>query len=166
MSILTNKHVVVALIVTPILAVLGYFAVDAMVSEVPHAAVAGGRYELVEKPNCRYNSGVCGLKNGDFELKLSTEWREAGGAQLVLRSIFPLQGARVALVAEGAAEKPVQDMQRVDQQGLNWALELPSLDPDMDRLRVVVAANNTVYYGDVGMKFSLYKTTFEEDFRR
>ena len=41
---LTNKHVVIALIVAPILAVIAYFATDAAVGEKPHKAQAGKSY--------------------------------------------------------------------------------------------------------------------------
>ena len=36
-----NKHVVVAMLVAPVLALIGYFSVDALVAEKPHAAQAG-----------------------------------------------------------------------------------------------------------------------------
>lgn len=166
MSVLTNKHVVVSLIVTPILAILGYFAVDAMVSEKPHVAVSGSRYELAEKPNCRYNSGVCGLKNGDFELKLTTEWSNEENAELTIRSIFPLQGAKVALVKYKDGAGVPQAMISRDEMGLLWSVELPHPDPNQDRLQLVVSSNNTLYFADAALKFSIYKTSFGEDFRR
>ena len=71
MSILKNRHVLVASLVAPLLALLAWFAIDFFTSETPHAAVEGQSYALVEKPNCRYDSGLCGLKNNDFELELS-----------------------------------------------------------------------------------------------
>ncbi len=39
--LLTNKHVVIAMLVAPVLAVIAYFAVDASVSEAPKAAQPG-----------------------------------------------------------------------------------------------------------------------------
>lgn len=169
MGIFKNKHVVIAMLVAPILALISYFAVDALVSEKPHAAKPGDRYALVEKPNCRYSSGQCGLKNGDFELTLTTEWREADRMLLMLKSVVPLEGALVALVEPGDAasdeERPLE-MVSEDNDGLRWSLELPKPDPESDRLRVVVSSNKTLYYGDTAMKFTLYKTTFGEDFRQ
>lgn len=165
LSILTNKHVVVAMIVTPILAVLGYFAVDAAVSEKPHAAKPGQKYELAEKPNCRYTSGICGLKNGDFEINLTTEWRDDNRMLLVLKSAHALDGVIVALVENEADNKPPQKMNATDQDGLQWSLDMPRPDPE-NRLHLAVSSNKTLYYGDAAMKFTLYKTTFDDDFRQ
>lgn len=178
MGILKNKHVVVAMLVAPVLALVSYFAVDAIVSEKPHAAQPGDRYALVEKPNCRYSSGQCGLKNGEFELTLTTEWRDDERMLLMMKSAFPLDGAVVALVepaerdaTQGEIENAANDglpfeMLSEGDDGRRWSLELPKPDPESDRLRVVVSANNTLYYGDAAMKFTLYKTTFGEDFRQ
>ena len=48
-----NKHVVVAMLVAPILAILAWFAVDSMVAERAHSAKPGASYKLVAKSNCR-----------------------------------------------------------------------------------------------------------------
>ena len=66
MGFFTNKHVITAFIVAPILAVLSYYAVDLLLKEQPHVAVAGSSYPLVAQSNCRYTSGRCDLKNADF----------------------------------------------------------------------------------------------------
>ncbi|WP_439135159.1 hypothetical protein [Pseudomaricurvus sp.] len=168
MGIFKNKHFVIAMLVAPVLALISYFAVDAIVSEKPHAAQPGERYSLVEKPNCRYSSGQCGLKNGDFELTLTTEWRDADRVLLMMKSAFPLDGALVALVEPETASGGEQPLEMTSEggEGLRWSLELPRPDPEMDRLRVVVSANQALYYGDAAMKFTLYKTTFDEDFRQ
>lgn len=55
--LLTNKHVVIAMLVAPVLAVIAYFAVDASVSEPPKAAQPGQSYPLAVRSNCRYTSG-------------------------------------------------------------------------------------------------------------
>jgi len=62
MSVLKNKHLVIAMLVAPVLAVLSYFALDVLVGERPKPAEEGQSYPLVEKPDCRYASGHCGLK--------------------------------------------------------------------------------------------------------
>ena len=50
MSILKNKHMVIAMLMAPVLALISYYAVNALVSETPHAAEAGQSYLLVENP--------------------------------------------------------------------------------------------------------------------
>ncbi|NIB40228.1 hypothetical protein HBA55_11565 [Pseudomaricurvus alkylphenolicus] len=165
MDILKNKHLVVALLVAPVLALISYFAVDSMVSEKPHAAKSGGSYELISKPNCRYNSGQCGLKNGDFEITLSTQWQDGDRMLLQLKSLFPLEGAMVALVQGDQGDAPPVGMKAVDHEGLRWSLDMPRVDPERHRLRLVVSSEQTLYYGDAATKFTLYKTSFDKDFR-
>ena len=70
MSILTNRHFVIALIVAPILAIIAWFAVDKLVAPPPVAAQPGQSFKLIAKPNCRYDSGQCELVNGDVRVKL------------------------------------------------------------------------------------------------
>jgi hypothetical protein len=161
-----NKHVVAALIITPILAVLGYFMVDSLVSEKPHAAKKGSSYALVEKPNCRYTSGACGLKNNDFELLLTTTWLEGDRMRLHLKSVVPLEGAKVALVHGENTEVAPVDMAQSDDQAMAWDIDLNRPDREQSRLRLAVSADGVLYYGDAAMTFTLYQTSFKEDFRR
>ncbi len=70
MSFFTNKHVVVALLVAPILAIGAWYAVGLIGAETPKKAVPGQSYPLVAKSNCRYASGQCSLENGDIEFEL------------------------------------------------------------------------------------------------
>ena len=53
MIVWKNKHVLIATLMAPVLALIAYFGVNALVGEKPHAAEAGQSYVLVEKPNCR-----------------------------------------------------------------------------------------------------------------
>lgn len=166
MSFLKNKHVVVALIVTPILAILGYFAVDAMVAETPHAAKAGQQYELVSKPNCRYSSGVCGLKNGEFELTLTAKWQDQRRMLLILESAHPLDGAMIAAVDTPEDDRKPVEMYPENRERQKWTLELMNPNLEQGRLRLAVSSNKTLYYGDAAMKFAQYETAFGHDFRQ
>ncbi len=165
MDILKNKHVVTALLVTPVLAILGYFAVDLLVRETPHAAEAGGKYELLAKSNCRYSSGVCDLKNGDFELRLTSEWRDHDKMVLMLKSAYPLDGVLVAMVDNPQQQVAPVEMQSEGDDGQRWSLELPRPDLEQSQLRLVVASDKTLYYAETGMKFTLYETSFGKDLR-
>lgn len=161
-----NKHVIAALIITPILAVLGYFAVDALVSETPHAAKKGSSYKLAEKPNCRYTSGMCGLKNGEFELKLTTNWLDGNRMRLHLSSIEPLDGAKISMVNDETDQAAPQDMLRNSEDGTSWIIDMSRPDREKSRLRIAVSSDGVLYYGDAGTKFTVYQTTFEGDFRQ
>ena len=150
-----NKHVVTAAIVAPVLALIGYFGINALVGESPHAAEEGQSYQLVEMPTCRYDSGHCVLRNGDFELDLSTESLDGGRMLLMLKSEFPLDGVKVALVEDQADEKHPVDMRPVGADGLQWSLEIVHPDPEHSRLHLVASANQSLYFGDAAMKFTL-----------
>ena len=160
MNIFKNKHVLTASLIAPVLAVLAYFAVNALVGESPHAAEEGQSYQLVEKPNCRYNSGNCGLKNGDFELVLSTEKLSEDRIRLLLESVVPLEGVKVSLIENAADEKQPVDMRPTGNDGLVWSIDLARPDPERNRLLLVASANRSLYYGDAAMKFTAPKTVY------
>ena len=158
MSIFKSKHVVTASIVAPVLALIGYFGINALVGESPQAAEEGQSYQLVEMPSCRYSSGHCTLKNSDFELNLSTESLDGDRLLLLLKSEFPLDGVKVALVKDEANEKLPVDMRPMGKDGLVWSLEIARPDPERSRLRLVASANRSLYFGDAAMKFTLQET--------
>ena len=154
MSALKNRHVLVAGLVAPVLALMAYFGIDYLFGEKPHAAVAGQSYALVEKPDCRYGSGPCGLKNGDFELELRMEPAAAGRALLMLRSVVPLDGVKVGLAENGATSAEPAAMFAGDDEGLLWSLELRRPDPQQDRLQLVAASRDALWFGDVATAFT------------
>lgn len=154
MSLFKHKHVLTAMIVAPILALVSYFAVDFIAGEKPHVAEEGKSYRLVEKPNCRYDSGTCGLKNGDFELDLFVESAENGRPVLKLSSAHALDGVMVALLGRGDEEQEPRQMIPRNGEGLAWSIELEPFDPGRDRLRLAASAQKTLYFGDVALKFA------------
>lgn len=159
-----NKHVVIAMIMAPILAVIAYFAVDSLVAEKPQAAQAGGSYALASLPNCRYPSGGCTLKNSEFKLELTIDNIGVNVFTLKLESKHPLQGAKVAFVENPSdTGKPI-DMQS-DNQQLNWSTQLEGTINPESKVQLVVAANDAFYYGQAELVFSQYETSFGKDFR-
>ena len=155
MSLLKNKHILVAGLIAPLLAVGAYYAVDLWVGEKPHAAEAGRSYPLVELPNCRYDSGACGLKNGDFRLDIRFERLSDARLSMRLTSEFPLDGVKLAVVAKGGGEPPPREMRPTSEDGLGWMLDIESYDAETDRLRLVAASAGSLYFGDASMKFTL-----------
>ena len=155
MTILRNRHVLIAALVAPVLALIAWFAIDLMTGEEPHAAIEGQSYALVEMPNCRYESGYCGLKNNEFELVMS--YRRIGGDRLALdlSSVFPLDGVLLALVISESDDKPPVQMESAGTDGMKWTLELRVAEPETDRIRLVASAGGAVYYGDVSTRFTL-----------
>ena len=154
MSFWKNKHVLAATLAAPVLALIAYFGVGALFGEKPQPAEAGQSYQLVEKPNCRYSSGQCGLKNVDFELTFSFERLGNDRLLLKLKSENPLDGIKLALVHNGIDEDKPRDMQPSGRDGTNWSLDIPLPDPERDRLHLVASSMQTLYFGDVATKFT------------
>ena len=152
---------VIAMLMAPVLALISYYVVHALVSETPLAAEAGQSYQLVEKPNCRYASGNCGLKNGDFELTLSFEWLDQNRMLLKLVSVHSLDGVLIAMVENEGNEKLPVEMRALGSDGLSWSLELINSDPEHNRLHLVASSGQSLYFGDAAMKFTLSETEFD-----
>ena len=100
MSLFNNKHILAAMIVSPILAVITYFAIDYVVKEKPQAAQQGQSYPLVAKSNCRYSSGQCNLENSDFKASLKVESIN-GQPSLSLDVNYPLEGVMIGIAKQG-----------------------------------------------------------------
>ena len=161
MSIFKNKHLLIATLMAPILGVLSYFAVNHLVSEKPHAAQAGQSYMLAEKPNCRYSSGVCGLRNADFELEFSFDRLPGDRLLLKLTSDHPLDGVMLAQMVTENDESQPKPMRAMGTDGLNWSQEIWNPDPENQRLHLVASARGALYVGDAALKFTFNKTTFK-----
>ncbi len=140
-----NKHVIVALLVAPMLAIMGWFAVDYFVAERPQAAQPGAMYPLLAKSNCRYESGQCDLDNEEFEMSLSSRQGDGSDIELVLTSRFALDGARVQVgTSQDAAE-----LAAADDAGLVWTMPLGVLPAKDAPLRIAAVRDQSTFYAEV-----------------
>lgn len=155
MSVLRNRHVLVAALIAPVLALMAYFAIDHFLGETPQAAVEGQSYPLAETPGCRWESGACGLKNNDFELGMVYERLGGDLLRLDLESAFPLEGVMLAVVMSESGEAPPVPMQAVGPGGFRWMLEVRVPNPETDRIRLAASSGGVVYFGDVSTRFTL-----------
>lgn len=163
--ILTNKHVVAAMIVTPILAILGYLAVDVLVREKPHAAIDGDAYPLVAKSNCRYTSGQCEMKNGSLNMRIAPEFNDNGTLTLALISNQPLQSAQFAVANVEQTETQPVSWAAQNPDGTQWSATIDVPQPNQ-QLQLVVHASDSIFYGETGLEFLNYEASFKEDFRK
>ena len=124
-----NKHVVVAMLVAPVLAIMAWFAVDYFIGERPHAAKDGAAYTLVAKSNCRYDSGQCDLGNSDFSLSLRPVSVTAVSIQLELLPSPMSSIANDALRWTAQIDRPSRAdaaiRLAVTAQGATWYAEVP-----------------------------------------
>lgn len=155
-----NKHVIVALIVAPILALISYFAVDYMVSEKPQAAKPGTAYPLVAKSNCRYTSGRCRLENGDFVVTVTVP-----ANTLKVTSPHVLSHVEVYIATDSDDTGDFIHLQP-NEDGRHWSVSLPVRPTESHLLRIVTIAADTIYYGETILTFMNYQTSFSKDFER
>ena len=149
---LTNKHFIVALLVTPVLAIIAWFAVGMLIGERAAAPEAGESYPLVARSNCRYASGECTLANRDLELSITESVNV--GAVLELESSHALDGAFMALtsVAEDGAPRAMQPM---DEEGHSWQLYVGQSPAAEEQIRVAVTRKGSAFFAETGVAFLL-----------
>lgn len=141
----TDKHIIVALLITPVLAILAWLAMDQLVGEKASPALAGSSYPLAEQSNCRYSSGRCELANGDFQLAL-----EMVAGELRLSSSHPLDGVLLS-VRSPALNLPPVTMNAIDQSRLHWRIPLARTPRAGERIRVAVRADGSAYFGEASI---------------
>lgn len=147
----SNKHVIIAMIVAPLLAILAWFAVGNLIGEKPAPAQVGQSYPLVEKSNCRYTSGKCVLENEDFQLTLTYQ-EHPSASQLVLRSSHPLEGVVLGIGLPDTQETP-SAMRASNGQGLEWRMVVASRPDPQQRIRLVARAGGSTYFADASTLF-------------
>lgn len=162
MSFFKNKHIVIAMITTPILAMLGYYLTDLVVKEQPQVALEGRSYALVAKSNCRFTSGECDLENADFKSKLTIE-TDDNLPVLKLNSNYPLDGVTVGFTENGNDTMPTK-MTLSSNDYKSWSLPLPVAASENTALRIALTANGSYYFSETTLGFSEYKTSFSKNF--
>jgi hypothetical protein len=145
-----NRHVIVALLVAPVLAILSWFAAGSLWGERAAPAQPGNAYPLVARSNCRWASGQCDLENNDLELILRYEPALEG--VLVLSASHALDSVLVALAPPGEDVSP-RRMRPSGADGRQWRLALAKPPGNGLRLRLVAAAAGASYFGDAAALF-------------
>ncbi|MEM1260810.1 MAG: hypothetical protein AAGH76_00290 [Pseudomonadota bacterium] len=143
-----NPHVVGALLAAPVLALLAYFAVDAVVREPAKPAAAGASYPLVAAPNCRRRNGQCQLRNAQLRIDLVTTPSDNGVVTLELTSTNAFDGV---FIGDGTADAKPKPFNRIGPK--RWTVRLPS-SIDTGELKFVAIANNTSFYAELPAEFT------------
>ncbi|WP_283131537.1 hypothetical protein [Enterovibrio norvegicus] len=158
-----NKHIVLAMIVAPILAIIAYFGVDLAVSDKALVAKEGETYKLAARSNCRYTSGLCTLANGDFKIQLRSERLTDSEVVIKLTSDFILDGAKISIMQNKEQPSSPIDMESNSANGTEWMVDLPAPTSEESALQLVVKSEGTLYYGETPATFVEYKTYFSDD---
>ncbi len=152
MKMFTNKHVIVAMLVAPVLAILAWFAVDSLVAPTPIVATPGEAFPLLARSNCRYDSGQCDLVNGDFELTLRPTAIQGREIDLELVSKYKLQQATIGIAVGSDDDRP-REMAAADRAGRLWVASLVTPGDTAATIRLAVVAEGTMYYAEVPVVF-------------
>ncbi|MGI9223609.1 MAG: hypothetical protein ACR2QX_03960 [Woeseiaceae bacterium] len=149
----TNKHVITALLVAPILAIIAWFGVDYLVAEQAQPAEQGTMYPLVAHSNCRYDSGQCDLANNDVKMSIRPVDLQASRTILSLESEYVLEQVRFALVlGDDEVLGSAEPTQTPDGDTL-WVINIPvHADPEA-ALRIAVTVQASVYFVEVPVVF-------------
>jgi hypothetical protein len=162
MNILKSKHMILAMFVAPVLAIIGYFSVDYIVSEKPQAAQQGSTYKLAAKSNCRYQSGACTLRNGDIEVHIRALRIDAETVELTMHSELPVQQAILSYVSDDFQSAPAQmSMTSAETNDRHIVLHLG--DPEKSKLRFALNISGVMYYAETTAVFVDYETSFSRD---
>jgi len=149
----TNKHVIIAMLVAPVLAIIAWFGVDYLVAEQAQPATAGSMYPLIARSNCRYDSGQCDLANNDLKLSIRPVKLESDRTTLSLESEFVLEQARFALVIGGSEVVGAAAPTQTPEGTTLWIINIPAhADPEA-ALRVAVTVQESVYFAEVPVVF-------------
>ena len=148
-----NKHVVIAMIVAPILAVLAWFAVGQIAGEKAQVAKPGAAYPLVARSNCRWESGECELVNKDLKmtilpLELGTQY-----TRLSLDSEFPLAQATFALLSGGNEVVATAEHDASPDAAAQMTVTIPAFADPEAVLRVAVTVQESLYFAEVPVVF-------------
>lgn len=145
-----NRHVITAMLVAPVLAILAWFAVGSFVGEKPQPARSGEAYPLVEKSSCRYASGLCELENND--LRLTLRFDDSAGASMELTASHDLESVLLS-VASAQGDPGPQPMVAVGADGKRWRLALTAAPGPEEKLRLVLSRRGTAYYAQASTAF-------------
>lgn len=147
----SNRHVIIALLVAPLLSIGAWFSVGTLIGETSSLAEPGRDYPLLAKSNCRYDSGRCELGNGDLTLTIEA-LPAASGWQLRIAASHPLLGVVLAIDENGQPGQP-HTLRAGPDGARQWLLDLPVLPAAGARLQLVAAAGASRYYADTASDF-------------
>ena len=148
-----NKHLIIAMLVAPCLAILAWYAVDFFVAEKPQVAEPGAAYPLVARPNCRWESGECDLVNNDLEMTILPLELAETQTRLALDSEFPLTDATFALLSGGNEVTANAEHDASPDAAAQMTVTIPAFADPEAMLRIAVTVHESIYFAEVPVVF-------------
>ncbi|MEL7297615.1 MAG: hypothetical protein AAGJ86_08115 [Pseudomonadota bacterium] len=137
-----NKHIVAALLIAPLLAVVAWFAVDMWVGERAQSPRQGDAYRLIMSSGCRYAGGRCILKNGNLEIEL----RATDPTLLEAMSSHELENVLVAWATDSQPFSEPSMMRSVDGPR-RWRIRLPDAT-SLIGIRLLATSRGVSYFAE------------------
>jgi hypothetical protein len=148
-----NKHVIIAMIVAPILAILAWFAVGQIAGEKAEVAKPGAAYPLMARSNCRWESGECDLVNNDLKVTILPLELGAQYTRLALDSEVPLGQANLALFSGGNEVVASAEHDTAPDAAAQMVVTIPAFADPEAKLRVAVTVEESLYFAEVPVVF-------------
>ena len=148
---LSNRNLIVAILVAPVLSILGWWAAGVFTGEKPRPAQAGKIYPLLEKSGCRYAGGECELENVDINLTLSYRENDSTG-HIEVSASHAFQSIHMAVGSAESVSNPVE-MEAIGEQGKQWQMALGARPDQNARIRLVARAAGSTWFGDASTRF-------------
>jgi len=148
-----NKHVIIALLVAPILAILAWIAIGQIAGEKAQVAEPGGAYPLVARSNCRWESGECELVNNDLKMTILPLELGAQYTRLALDSEFPLAQATFALLSGGNEVVANATYDESPDAAAQMTVTIPAFADPEAMLRVAVTVQESLNFAEVPVVF-------------
>ena len=148
-----NKHVIIALLVAPILAILAWFAIGQIAGEKAQVAEPGAAYPLVARSNCRWESGECELVNNNLKMTILPLELGAQYTRLSLDSEFPLAQATFALISGGSEVVANATHDESPDAAAQMTVTIPAFADPEAMLRVAVTVHESLYFAEIPVVF-------------
>jgi hypothetical protein len=151
-NLLTQRHVVVALLVTPLLAIGAWYLTGQFVAEdalTPQPAEAGLSYPLMARSGCRYAGGRCVLANGDLELAVTL----ANENEVTVSTSAVAE--RVLVAAQILGEPAPQPL--IAERGASpgeWRARVNLAGDGGEQLLIAVEVGGALFYGEAPLTFT------------
>ncbi|MDC7242478.1 MAG: hypothetical protein PQJ44_00475 [Sphaerochaetaceae bacterium] len=154
-----NKHVIAAVIIAPILAIIAWFATGMLVDEKPHKMQEGSIYTLNVKSNCRWPSGKCTLENEDITIDITGNYTSYT-LELAMKSSVMFSDVKIAYDKKNKPQAMAYDKSKE-----LW-LGILDLKNKSNFINIVYIIDSTVFYAQIPTTFLEPKETkfdFEKD---
>ncbi|MEM8983894.1 MAG: hypothetical protein AAGC71_12765 [Pseudomonadota bacterium] len=148
-----SPHIIVALLVAPVLAVLAYFAASKLVGDTAGPAQRGASYPLLVGANCRRSSGQCQLSNAQLRIDLTMTAYSDAAITLELYASNTFDGV---LIGDGTDKATASPFERIAP--LRWRVALPH-PSDAATLPFVAVADTTAFFAELPTDFLQHRAS-------